>query len=267
VPTGYYLLDHRTKPDNWYPSRRTPLRVIAVHITAGLEDLDAADASAERTARYAATTDRKVSWHSGSDSDSFLRLLPASYTAWHCAGFNSESYGHEISKATTRWTGMPAAWLERTLTNAAACLRPVVAAHKIPLRVLTREQVRDGAYGFAAHSELDPARRTDPGRDFPWQRFLALLAEPPAQEDDTMETIGPGSDKSTVALMQRCLVNEARTNGRPNPLPRWGADGDYGTETRDAVQRYRELRGIWTSKPDLCGGLTLSLLLRYEHGG
>jgi hypothetical protein len=87
---------------------------------------------------------------------------------------------------------------------------------------------------------------------------------PPPEEDDTMETIGPGSDKATVALMQRCLVNEARTHGRPNPLPRWGADGDYGDETRDAVQRYRELRGIWTSRPGLCGGLTLSLLLRYE---
>jgi hypothetical protein len=177
VPTGYYLLDHRTKPDNWYSKRRTPLRVIVIHITASLEDLDAADASAERTARYAATTDRKVSWHSGSDSDSFLRLLPAEFTAWHVEGFNSETYGHEISKATTKWAGMPSAWVDRTLANAAACLRPVAARHKIPLRLLTREQVQAGAYGFAAHSTLDPARRTDPGRDFPWSRLFALMED------------------------------------------------------------------------------------------
>jgi hypothetical protein len=177
--SSYYLLEHRRKPANWYPRRRDPLRVIVVHITAGLEDLDGPDASAERTARYAATTDRKVSWHAGVDSDSFLYLLPATYTAWHSQGFNSESYGVEISKATTRWAGMPPAWIDRTLANTAACLAPVVAKYDIPLRRLTRAQVQAGERGFAAHSDLDPGRRTDPGADFPWGRLFDLLRPAP----------------------------------------------------------------------------------------
>lgn len=193
MSTGFYLLDHRQGPDTWYPSRRDPLDVIVMHITAGLEDLDGADASAERTARYAATTTRKVSWHAGVDSDSFLHLLPASYTAWHCQGFNSESYGVEISKATTRWTGMPPAWVDRTLANTAALLAPIVKQYDIPLRRLTRAQVLAGGRGFAAHADLDPERRSDPGADFPWARLFALIAEinnpPSVQEDDDMSFI------------------------------------------------------------------------------
>lgn len=177
--TGYYLLDHRQGRPTWYTSRRKPLRVIVVHITAGLEDLDGADSSAERTARYAATTDRAVSWHSGSDSDSFLHLLPASYTAFHCRDYNSFSFGHEISKATTRWTGMPQAWVDRTLANAAACLRPITEKYHIPYRRLTKAEVDAGAYGFAAHADLDPTRRSDPGADFPWSQFFALMQPTP----------------------------------------------------------------------------------------
>jgi hypothetical protein len=194
MSSGYFLLDHRKGERTWYPSRIKPLRVIVVHVTAGLQDMDAPDASAEKTAQYAATTTRKVSWHSGSDSDSFLRLLPATYTAFHVQGYNSSTYGHEISKATTRWAGMPPVWVERTLANAAACLRPVAAQHRIPPRVLSRAQVDAGQYGFIGHAPLDPTRRTDPGVDFPWARFFELLGDQPlppapppvASEEDRM---------------------------------------------------------------------------------
>lgn len=186
MATGFFLLDNAVshKP-KWYTSRQSPLRVIVVHITAGLQGApSAADTSAEATARYCANTDRKVSWHSGSDTDSHLKLLPASYTAFHCAGANSYSYGHEISKRTTDWTHSDPEWVARTLTHAALAVGPVAKEYGIPLIRQSKAAVENGAKGFVAHSDMDPTRRSDPGKDFPWGRFFDLMAGVPAPKKE-----------------------------------------------------------------------------------
>ena len=188
-----YLLDRKvTGPTKWYPTRRRPVLAIVVHVTAGLEDLDgAADHSAERTAAYCASTDRAVSWHSGSDSDSSLALLPASHTAWHCQGYNSVTYGHEISKTHPDWRTMPPEWTAATLGHAAGILGLRARELGVPVRHATRADLddaiaRDGPpVGFLGHAELDPARRRDPGLvarldTFPWSTFLRLVATPAA---------------------------------------------------------------------------------------
>lgn len=175
---GYYLLDNpNPHGSHFYSSRRAKPRVIVLHITAGLEDLDMRgdDVSAEQTARYAATTERQVSWHAGADSDSWLSLLPAGYTAWHASNYNSLSWGLEISKRDTTWSDEPEEWVEATLRNAAAACRPVAEQYDIPLRLLTRAQVDAGMSGFTYHMWLDPTRRSDPGKDFPIDRFFALM--------------------------------------------------------------------------------------------
>lgn len=164
--TGYYLLDNpNPHGPHYYDSRRKPVRQIVLHITASVEDqgMRGGDESAEQTARYAASTEREVSWHAGADSDSWLPLLPPGYTAWHAVGYNSGTWGLEISKRDTTWSGEPADWVEATLTNAADACRPIVDEYGIPLRLLTREQVDHGVKGFVYHSTLDPERRTDPG--------------------------------------------------------------------------------------------------------
>lgn len=182
---GYYLLDHRNPHgDNFYTSRRGSVLGIVVHITAGLQDqgYQGADLSCEGTARYAAETSRDVSWHSGSDSDSSLKLLPDTYTAFHVKGYNSRTIGHEISKLDDSWRGEPARWVTDTLKQAANCLRPRAKAFNIPLRLANRRDldlaIATGGkpVGFLSHHSLDPERRTDPGPDFPWARFFDLLA-------------------------------------------------------------------------------------------
>jgi len=200
---GFFLLDHKNPyhsaaSRHWYTSRRNPIKAITIHCTAGLEDQDliGPDSSAENTARYAATTTRQVSWHGGSDSDTFLYLLPPSYTAFHVVGYNSATYGWEISKRDMTWTGEPAGWVTATLHRAAAGLTPIARSLGIPARHATRAELDKAIstggppVGFISHAQLDPARRTDPGQDFPWARFLTLIAgpPPPPKEWDEMAT-------------------------------------------------------------------------------
>jgi hypothetical protein len=183
---GYYLLDHRNPHgDHFYTSRRGSIKAFVVHITAGLENQNTTlpDHSAEGTANYAATTDREVSWHSGSDADSSLDLLPYNYTAFQVVGYNSSTAGHEISKRDDSWTDEPAVWVERTLRNAAKHLAPKAKEYKVPLRHATRAELdraianNSAPVGFVSHASLDPDRRTDPGPDFPWNRFLGYIKE------------------------------------------------------------------------------------------
>lgn len=211
---SYYLFDHKNPNNNhFYTSRRGSILAIVVHITAGLEDLDGQDdQSAEKTAQYAATTERQVSWHSGSDADSSLDLLPASYTAFHCRGYNSRTYGHEISKKTTDWRTAPEAWVDATLSQAANKLAAVANAHGIPFRRATKAELdlaiarNLSPVGFIGHAALDPSRRTDPGLvngtdTFPWERFFELCraggATPPSHPAPIYD-VEDAAMKSTV---------------------------------------------------------------------
>lgn len=188
--TGYYLLENpNPNGDHFYRTRRGTVLAIVVHVTAGLEDLDGSDdLSAEKTAAYAASTNRAVSWHSGSDTDTSLDLLPAAFTAFHVQGYNSRTYGHEISKATPDWRTPTDAWIDATLRRAASHLAVRARELGVPVRRSTRDELdtaiarNSQPVGFIGHYALDPTRRRDPGMvgtadTFPWGRFLDLVLQ------------------------------------------------------------------------------------------
>ena len=206
--------------ENFYTTRRKTISNIVLHVTAGLEDLDmlGVDNSAEATNRYGATTSREASWHSCVDSDSIAPALPDAYTAFHCRNYNSGTLGLEICNRDARWDNKPDVWVEATLRNAARVALAWEKAHKIPRVLRTKAEVDANKWGYTYHSYLDPERRSDPGKTFPWTRFTEILHN----------------------LSEGFVV--------PTPLP-----SGVNREKTKQIQRLLKLTsdGLWGSKTDL----------------
>lgn len=273
-----YLLEHQNPHGNhFYNGRTQPLKAIVVHVSAGLQDLDmkGIDHSDAGLASYAAETDREVSWHSQSDTDSSTQLLPETYTAWHCRGYNSGTYGHEICKLTTDWSVMPPLWVAAALREAADRLRPVVRQHDVPLRHVRKadvdtvygSQVR-GPIGFVGHHQLDPERRTDPGLHnghdtFPWARLFDHIA---GQSPKPQPVVGIPTSYPRLVLVQNGnfdqrtrhalkLVLAYRLHSRAGMVLR---TFDFGDSARRALQTYLGVR------PDgVVGPVTVKTLQRF----
>lgn len=66
--------------------------------------------------------------------------------------------------------------------------------------------------------------------------------EPPAVKTCTVEITLPllsqGDKGSWVKILQLRLIDKGQR------LPKWGADGDFGNETRDAVERFQKNHGL-----------------------
>lgn len=202
--TNFYLLDHPNPNGNhFYTSRRGKIKGQIIHITASIEDIDLVgpDRTCEAEAKYAATTSRQVSWHTGSDTDGYLNLLPYGYTAFQCINYNSTTAGHEISKTETDWRDDDEDVIERRLFWAAEAIRGPMKFAGIPFRKATKQELDHAIatngppVGMVGHTELDPTRRSDPGMvrgvdTFPWARFINVLKSvaPPTIPDIIKET-------------------------------------------------------------------------------
>lgn len=81
----------------------------------------------------------------------------------------------------------------------------------------------------------------------------------PTEEDDV--TLKRGDAGPAVRAFQKALLREAEVAKRGNPLPAYGADGDFGQETEDAVRAYQ--RAAKVSASGAIDGVTAALLARY----
>ena len=244
---------------HYYTSRRSPILGIVLHVTAGLEDFAPPDRGAEAVVQYGMHNTRPASWHGIADSDSIIDCLPDSYTAFHCIGLNSPSLGLEIANANARWTGKPRDWVDNTIANAAKWCAPRVKKYDLPIRLASAAEVRRAVsagkkFGFTYHSYMDPTRRIDPGKDFPWSKFEADLraslkggiVSPAAASKLYVRGpfplpkghwYGPESknpkNHSGYATRDRQGISQIQAEVGSR------VDGRYGTKTRDAVRSWQ----------------------------
>jgi hypothetical protein len=242
-----YLIDHPPVRSQYRsPRRAKPSGVIVVHTAENAPDYVAFDGGAEAVARFIQSRTDPGSYHELVDSDSAIQLVRYSDEAFHDAtGSNPHSLSVSIATRADVWPLAPKAWrdgaVEQAAQAAARQARWVKATTGIviPARRITRDESERRVPGFISHAQRDPARRTDPGKDFPWSAFLARYSEltgstaAPTQEDDDM----PLSEAEGDALHE-ILVWTRNASGALRKIIAQGAADAAGDDVdEEAVAR------------------------------
>lgn len=198
--TAYLRLHPPVRSQYVSPRRAAPTGAVAIHTAEIMADVVGLDSAAEAVASYMTRRTDPGSYHTLVDSDSTINIVDLDDEAFHDGtGGNRWSTSISFAVKAAQWPTLPEWWVTKALERAAdAAVEHSVWFHSkkgfhIPARRITAAQYRSGEAGFISHAEIDPGRRTDPGRDFPWNRFLTLYAtklnnllSPESEEDDIM---------------------------------------------------------------------------------
>lgn len=191
------------RPQFRLPRRGEPSGVVVVHTAENTPDFVAFDGGAEAVARFIRGRDDAGSYHDLADSDSAINLVRYDAEAFHDGtGGNRHSYGVSVATRADVWPLAPKEWRDGAVRQAAAAAARYAlwlqarTGIVIPARRITRAESERRVPGFISHAERDPARRRDPGRDFPWQQFFAeylralgygdVIPEPETPEENDM---------------------------------------------------------------------------------
>ena len=185
----------RVKPSPNHDERKSAIDMIVLHYTGMKSGEDAlarlTDAAAKVSSHYLVYEDGAID-----------QLVPEAQRAWHAGlsswkgvtDINSCSIGIEIVNPGHEfgYRDFPDVQIDGVI----ALCRDISARHQIPVaRVL-------------AHSDIAPARKQDPGEQFPWARLAAagvgLWVEPSPLTQGT--TLKPDDRGPQVAELQRALA-------------------------------------------------------------
>jgi hypothetical protein len=176
---GYYLEDNPPVRSQYAerPTGTQP-RLIVVHTTEQPPDVSGADSGAEGLARYVQHRRGAGCYHSCVDSDSTVRLVSPTMQCWGARYVNPYALHISHSTKAALWTSMPGNWVSNTLARSAQEVAMWCDIYDIPPRLITRsEGIDNGVPGIISHAAVDPSRRVDPGPDFPWDRWLNMVAD------------------------------------------------------------------------------------------
>lgn len=207
-----YLDDHPNPNLAQQRARRDrPSGLIVVHTAESALDVIGDDAGAEGVARFISTRSDYGSYHRVADSDSVVDVARFEMTVYGDAtGSNDFAIHLSFACHASDWPGMSAERRDAFLRNGAAAAREAAAwlerVHGItvPAERVTRAESDQRRPGFISHAERDPARRTDPGPAFPWDRFLTLYSNEendmtPQQATQLTEALAAAKAAETAA--------------------------------------------------------------------
>jgi hypothetical protein len=206
-------------------------------------------------AKYLSTTDRTASAHVVIDDEEIVELVPDNFTAFHCRGSNSKSLGLEIAYFAAKW-GEDPVYEEAVIALSASWCAEKAKLYDIPMERVTIDEWNAGKKGFISHAECDPARRTDPGENFDWDKFFAYMK---GLSVDSTEFEEVEEEKKETQIYDFSVVPKwpGRLFKRNNPLIRgkdvadWqkavgglSGDGIYGGKSEQACIKFQKEHGL-----------------------
>jgi hypothetical protein len=208
--TTAYLIEHPPAQRQFRERGRKPTGLIVIHTAESIPDWVDADAGAEGVARFIQGRSDFGSYHLLVDSDSIILLVPLDLQAYG-DGTGSNPFAVHVSAATQadKWPKAPEEWRRETVKNmaeaAARAARWLDLEHNVtvPMRRVTKAQSDQGQAGFISHAERDPARRSDPGKDFPWDLFLrefGAAMSPAVPTPNITDALNATGDERKAAL-------------------------------------------------------------------
>jgi len=243
------------KKGHYYPTRSKDIQGIVVHTAEG-------GTKAINIAKYLSTTYRTASAHVVIDDEEIVELVPDDFTAFHCRGSNSKSLGLEIAYFAAKW-GEDPVYEEAVIALSASWCAEKAKLYNIPMERVTIDEWNAGKKGFISHAECDPARRTDPGENFDWDKFFAYMkgmvdtVEEYDDVDTEFEEVEEEKKETQVYDFSVVPKWPGRVFKRNSPLIRgvdvkqWqnavgglSGDGIYGGKSEQACVKFQKEHGL-----------------------
>lgn len=221
----------------------------------GIHTMEAKELSqtAENIANYFLGVNASAHWCV--DSDSRVRSVNDSDTAWTLPGANSRSINIEIAGYAKQ---TPDDWADAYSINAlevaALCAAETCVKYGIPVRKLNDAQIRNKEKGFVGHVDISRVYKKsshwDPGPHFPWDYFLGRVNANIAALGGSVPSApnSPAPQPKPTPTWDNKGYTTAYIMARQNQLRALGyqidADGYRGAATIDATVDFQKKNGL-----------------------